>query len=99
MLRIDALRSVYDRLHDCVVVTIMGRRRGRAAVARTPPELLLPAARDGTGQLDGAGHCAFAPRAAVVVFDGDGSVLMNLGGFTTLARYCPSNLVTRPVRQ
>jgi len=27
------------------------------------------------------------------VFDGDGSILMNLGAFTTLARYRPSNLV------
>src|SRR5262249_30694015 len=29
----------------------------------------------------------------VVVIDGDGSVLMNLGTFTTLARYRPANLV------
>jgi sulfopyruvate decarboxylase subunit beta len=29
----------------------------------------------------------------VVVFDGDGSVLMNLGGLSTLARYRPKNLV------
>ena len=29
----------------------------------------------------------------VVVFDGDGSVLMNLGGLSTLARYRPANLV------
>jgi sulfopyruvate decarboxylase subunit beta len=28
-----------------------------------------------------------------VVLDGDGSVLMNLGGLTTLARYRPRNLV------
>jgi sulfopyruvate decarboxylase subunit beta len=28
----------------------------------------------------------------VVVIDGDGSVLMNLGGLTTLSRYAPSNL-------
>jgi sulfopyruvate decarboxylase subunit beta len=28
----------------------------------------------------------------VVVLDGDGSVLMNLGGLTTLARYAPGNL-------
>ena len=28
-----------------------------------------------------------------MVFDGDGSVLMNLGGLTTLARYRPRNLV------
>jgi sulfopyruvate decarboxylase subunit beta len=29
----------------------------------------------------------------VVVLDGDGSILMNLGGLTTLARYRPKNLV------
>ena len=28
-----------------------------------------------------------------MVFDGDGSLLMNLGGLTTLARYRPRNLV------
>ncbi len=28
-----------------------------------------------------------------MVFDGDGSILMNLGGYTTLARYRPKNLV------
>jgi sulfopyruvate decarboxylase subunit beta len=28
----------------------------------------------------------------VAVLDGDGSVLMNLGGLTTLARYAPGNL-------
>ena len=28
----------------------------------------------------------------MVVIDGDGSVLMNLGGLTTLARYAPPNL-------
>ena len=33
------------------------------------------------------------PELKVVVFDGDGSVLMNLGGLTTLARYRPTNLV------
>ena len=29
----------------------------------------------------------------MIVFDGDGSILMNLGGLTTLARYRPRNLV------
>ena len=33
------------------------------------------------------------PALPVVVLDGDGSVLMNLGGLTTLARYRPRNLV------
>jgi sulfopyruvate decarboxylase subunit beta len=29
----------------------------------------------------------------VVVLDGDGSILMNLGGYTTMARYKPKNMV------
>jgi sulfopyruvate decarboxylase subunit beta len=32
------------------------------------------------------------PRLPVAVFDGDGSILMNLGSLTTLARYRPGNL-------
>jgi sulfopyruvate decarboxylase subunit beta len=33
------------------------------------------------------------PDLRVIVLDGDGSILMNLGGLTTLARYRPKNLV------
>src|SRR5262249_8508818 len=41
----------------------------------------------------GLGIALARPELKVVVFDGDGSVLMNLGGLTTLARYRPRNLV------
>src|SRR6476646_1785785 len=41
----------------------------------------------------GLGIALARPDRQVVVFDGDGSVLMNLGGLTTLARYRPANLV------
>src|SRR5215510_11735513 len=41
----------------------------------------------------GLGIALARPARQVVVFDGDGSILMNLGGFTTLARYRPANLV------
>ncbi len=41
----------------------------------------------------GLGIALSRPELTVVVFDGDGSVLMNLGGLTTLARYRPKNLV------
>ena len=37
----------------------------------------------------GLGIALSSPNGAVVVLDGDGSVLMNLGGLTTLARYRP----------
>ncbi len=41
----------------------------------------------------GLGIALTRPELPVVVLDGDGSVLMNLGGLTTLARYRPRNLV------
>src|SRR5258708_7132128 len=41
----------------------------------------------------GLGIALTRPDRQVVVFDRDGSVLMNLGGLTTLARYRPRNLV------
>jgi sulfopyruvate decarboxylase subunit beta len=41
----------------------------------------------------GLGIALARPELSVVVFDGDGSLLMNLGGLTTLARYRPRNLV------
>ena len=41
----------------------------------------------------GLGIALSRPELTVVVFDGDGSILMNLGGLTTLARYRPTNLV------
>jgi sulfopyruvate decarboxylase subunit beta len=41
----------------------------------------------------GLGIALSKPDRQVIVFDGDGSVLMNLGGLTTLARYRPRNLV------
>ena len=41
----------------------------------------------------GLGLALGAPDRRVIVFDGDGSLLMNLGGLTTLARYRPGNLV------
>jgi sulfopyruvate decarboxylase subunit beta len=41
----------------------------------------------------GLGIALARPELKVVVLDGDGSILMNLGGLTTLARYRPRNLV------
>jgi sulfopyruvate decarboxylase subunit beta len=40
----------------------------------------------------GLGIALAKPAQRVVVLDGDGSLLMNLGGLTTLARYRPRNL-------
>jgi sulfopyruvate decarboxylase subunit beta len=41
----------------------------------------------------GLGIALARPEHRVVVFDGDGSALMNLGGLTTMARHRPPNLL------
>lgn len=41
----------------------------------------------------GLGISLLRPELRVVVLDGDGSILMNLGSLTTMARYRPRNLV------
>jgi sulfopyruvate decarboxylase subunit beta len=93
MTRLEAIAAIHDRLDDCAVVTIMG------AVAA---ELQSLGHRDNTFYLQhamglassvGLGIALSRPDVPVVVFDGDGSVLMNLGGLTTLGRYRPPNLI------
>jgi sulfopyruvate decarboxylase subunit beta len=93
MLRIDALRSVYDHLTDRVVITIMGAVAAELqAIGHRPNQFYLQHAM-GLASSMGLGVALTRPELSVVVFDGDGSVLMNLGGLTTLARYRPRNLV------
>jgi sulfopyruvate decarboxylase subunit beta len=93
MLRIDALKSVYEKLHDRVVITIMGAVAAELqAIGHRPNQFYLQHAM-GLASSMGLGVALTRPELSVVVFDGDGSILMNLGGLTTLARYRPKNLV------
>jgi sulfopyruvate decarboxylase subunit beta len=93
MLRLDALRAVYERLDRCVVVTIMGAVAAELQSLGHRPNFFYLQHAMGLASSMGLGIALTRPELKVVVFDGDGSVLMNLGGFTTLARYRPPNLV------
>ena len=93
MLRIDALESVYDRLADRVVITIMGAVAAELQAIGHKPNFFYLQHAMGLASSMGLGVALTRPELSVVVFDGDGSILMNLGGLTTLARYRPRNLV------
>jgi sulfopyruvate decarboxylase subunit beta len=93
MLRLDAMRSIYDRLHDCIVVTIMGAVAAELQSLGHRPNFFYLQHAMGLASSLGLGIALTRPELRVVVLDGDGSVLMNLGGLTTLARYRPGNLV------
>jgi sulfopyruvate decarboxylase subunit beta len=90
--RIDCLAAVYDRLADCAVVTIMGAVAAELYSLGHRPNFFYLEHAMGLASSMGLGIALSQPDRKVVVLDGDGSVLMNLGGLTTLARYAPPNL-------
>ena len=93
MLRLDALKAVYPLLENRVVVTIMGAVAAELQSLGHRPNFFYLQHAMGLASSLGLGIALVRPERQVVVFDGDGSVLMNLGGLTTLARYRPRNLV------
>jgi sulfopyruvate decarboxylase subunit beta len=93
MLRLDCLRAVHGRLEDCLVVTIMGAVAAELQSLGHRANCFYLQHAMGLASSTGLGLALCLPKQKVVVFDGDGSVLMNLGGLTTLGRYRPGNLV------
>jgi sulfopyruvate decarboxylase subunit beta len=93
MLRAEALRAIYDRLEGVAVVTIMGAVTAELHAIGHRPNFFYLQHGMGLASSIGLGIALSRPELPVVVFDGDGSVLMNLGGLTTLGRYRPRNLV------
>src|SRR6195952_4158979 len=93
MTRIDALRSIYPHLEDRIVVTIMGAFAAELQSLGHRPNFFYLQHAMGLASSMGLGIALSKPDRQVIVFDGDGSILMNLGGLTTLARYRPRNLV------
>jgi sulfopyruvate decarboxylase subunit beta len=93
MLRADALRAIYDTLDGVAVVTIMGAVAAELQTLGHRPNFFYLQHGMGLASSIGLGIALSRPKLPVVVFDGDGSMLMNLGGLTTLGRYQPRNLV------
>jgi sulfopyruvate decarboxylase subunit beta len=93
MRRLEALTAIYARLEASVVVTIMGAVAAELQSIGHRPNFFYLQHAMGLASSMGLGIALARPEKQVVVLDGDGSILMNLGGLTTLARYRPRNLV------
>lgn len=93
MLRYDALKAIHPRLEECVVVTIMGAVSAELQDIGHRPNFFYLQHAMGLASSMGLGIALARPELQVIVLDGDGSILMNLGGLTTLARYRPPNLL------
>src|SRR5215831_19663406 len=93
MKRLDALGTIYKQLENLTVVTIMGAVAVELQTIGHRPNFFYLQHAMGLASSIGLGIALTRPDRQVIVLDGDGSVLMNLGGLTTLARYRPRNLV------
>jgi sulfopyruvate decarboxylase subunit beta len=93
MLRVDALRAIYGEVKEQIVVTIMGAVAVELYTIGHRPNFFYLEHAMGLASSMGLGIAVAMPRHKVVVIDGDGSLLMNLGTLSTMARYSPPNLV------
>ena len=93
MTRIDAIASVFTELEQCIVVTIMGAVAAEMQSIGHRPNFFYLQHAMGLASSVGLGLAMHLPGERIVVLDGDGSVLMNLGTLATMARYRPGNLV------
>jgi len=92
MKRLDCLRSVYTELENCLAVTIMGAVAAELQSLGHRPNFFYLQHAMGLASSTGLGLALCLPERRVIVFDGDGSLLMNLGSLSTMARYRPKKL-------
>ncbi len=93
MLRADALAAIYPELEHRVVVTIMGAVAAELFTLGHRPTFFYLEHAMGLASSMGLGIALALPEQKVIVLDGDGSLLMNLGSLSTMARYHPGNLL------
>jgi sulfopyruvate decarboxylase subunit beta len=92
MNRAKCIETIYPELEDKLVVTIMGACAQELYDCGHRENFFYLEHAMGLASSIGLGLALNLPGRQVVVLDGDGSVLMNLGTLSTLARYRPPNL-------
>ena len=93
MKRADCIKALYAEFEECLVVTIMGACAQELYDLGHRENFFYLQHAMGLASSIGLGLAMNLPNQRVVVLDGDGSVLMNLGTLATLARYRPRNLL------
>ncbi|MBV7329792.1 thiamine pyrophosphate-binding protein [Chloroflexi bacterium TSY] len=92
MQRAKCIEAIYEELCDKLVVTIMGACAQELYDLGHQDNFFYLQHAMGLASSIGLGLALHRPNEHVVVLDGDGSVLMNMGSLATLARYRPKNL-------
>jgi len=93
MKRAECIGMLYPELDDKLVVTIMGACAQELYDLGHKDNFFYLQHAMGLASSIGLGLAMHLSGERIVVLDGDGSVLMNLGTLATMARYRPKTLV------
>ena len=86
------MATVAQQRDSAVVLTTMGSRGDWAQVSGVPQRDLPVSGAMGKASSVALGLALAQPNVNVILFDGDGSLLMNLGALIAIANKAPANL-------
>jgi phosphonopyruvate decarboxylase len=90
---LEAVQLLHARLGDDLVVASLGTPSYLVHAAGDRPRSFYLWAAMGMASSAGLGLALARPKDRVVVVDGDGAAVMNLGGMVTVGARAPQNLV------
>lgn len=93
MRRLEATRLLLKHAGDAALIASLGNPAYDLALAGDRPEHFYTWGSMGLASSIGLGLAIARPDRRVIVLDGDGSLLMNLGSLTTIATVAPPNLL------
>ena len=88
----ESLRALHQARRDAIVVTTMGTAREWMLLEPHPLDFVFVPSSMGQATSLGLGLALAQPARNVIVCNGDGSMLMNLGSLMTIAAQHPPNL-------
>ena len=88
---VDVLDVIHRHRHDAVVITTMGAAREWQQLEPHPKDFVYMPSSMGQGPPLGLGIAIAKPEQRVIVVNGDGCLLMNLGSLITITAQTPKN--------
>ncbi len=92
MERFEALKVIYEMRTEEIVLPTMSAIKDWSKLSSSPLDFYVAEAMGYASSL-GLGLSLSQPNRKVIVLDGDGSLLMNLGTLVTIAGLQPDNLI------
>lgn len=90
--QVDLMRVIENLRGDAVVVPVMRANMGWVQVSDSGPRDVPSPTAMGKGSSFALGLALARPDTKVILLDGDGSLVMNLGTLVTVANKAPQNL-------